>query len=224
MLDDTQALSGLLRQLALQQPQPLEVIVVDGASQANNLRNNKVTELCREAGVRHVLSQPGRGRQLRAGAAAAHGQLLWFLHADAMLPAGAVSTLLDAVAAGARGGYFRFRFSGPRSLSKRVVEFFVGWRCRIATVYGDQGIFARRDAYNRTPGFAATPLFEEVALVRALRRQGGFVALDAAIEVDCRRWERRGFWRQTLINRLLAIGYALGVPPERLALWYRGRS
>jgi rSAM/selenodomain-associated transferase 2 len=221
VFNDTQALSALLRQLAMQRPRPLEVIVVDGAEQANSLRGDDVAQLCRDSNVRHLPSVPGRGRQLRAGAAAARGEVLWFLHADAILPAAALRALLYAVAFGARGGYFRFQFSGPRNLSKRVVEFFVRWRCRVATVYGDQGIFAKHDVYNRTPGFAATPLFEEVPLVKALRQEGGFVALDAAIEVDCRRWEQRGFWRQTFRNRLLACGYAIGVSPERLARWYR---
>jgi hypothetical protein len=63
-----------------------------------------------------------------------------------------------------------------------------------------------------------------VRLVHALRKLGRFAPLREAISVDTRRWDARGYWRQTLINRLLALGYALGLPPERLAAWYRGRS
>ncbi len=218
VLNDTDALTALLGQLRLQQPAPLEVIVVDGAADAN------VAGVCAAAGARYLTAPAGRGQQLRAGAAQARGNVLWFLHADALLPANATAAVQDAVAQGAQAGYFEFHFSGARTWTKRVIELFVAWRCRVATVYGDQGLFARRELYERTPGFAAIPLFEEVPLVRALRRAGRFAALAAAIEVDCRRWERRGFWRQTLINRLLALGYALGVSPERLARWYRGRG
>ena len=218
VLNDTDALTALLGQLRVQQPAPLEVIVVDGAAHAD------VAQACATAGARYLTAPAGRGQQLRAGAAQARGNVLWFLHADALLPANATAAIQDAVAQGAKAGYFEFRFSGARTWTKRVIEIFVRWRCRVATVYGDQGLFARREAYESTPGFAATPLFEEVPLVRALRRAGRFAALAAAIEVDCRRWERRGFWRQTLINRLLALGYALGISPQRLARWYRGRG
>jgi rSAM/selenodomain-associated transferase 2 len=218
VLNDTDALTALLGRLRAQQPGPLEVIVVDGAAHAN------VAGVCAAAGARYMTAPSGRGRQLRAGAAQARGNVLWFLHADALVPANAIAVIQDAVAQGAQAGYFQFRFSGARTWTKRVIEIFVAWRCRVATVYGDQGLFAQREVYERTPGFAATSLFEEVPLVRALRRAGRFTALAAAIEVDCRRWERRGFWRQTLINRLLALGYALGFSPERLARWYRGRG
>ena len=218
VLNDTDALTALLGQLRLQQPAPLEVIVVDGAAHAD------VAQACATAGARYLTAPAGRGQQLRAGAAQARGNVLWFLHADALLPANAPAAIQDAVAQGAQAGYFQFRFSGARTWTKRVIEIFVRWRCRVATVYGDQGLFARREVYERTPGFAATPLFEEVPLVRALRRAEGFTALAATMEVDCRRWERRGFWRQTLINRLLALGYALGVSPQRLARWYRGKD
>jgi hypothetical protein len=88
-------------------------------------------------------------------------------------------------------------------------------------VYGDQGIFVTRAAYEEGPGFAAEPLFEEVPLVRYLKRCGGFVALDVPITVDPRRWERDGYLRRTLHNRVLALGHLLGVPPPRLAQWYR---
>ena len=216
VLNDTDALTALLDRLRAQQPVPLEVIVVDGAAHAD------AAGVCAAAGARYITAPPGRGPQLRAGARQARGTVLWFLHADALVPANAIAVIQDAVAQGAQAGYFQFRFSGVRTCTKRVIEFFVAWRCRVATVYGDQGLFARREVYERTPGFAATSLFEEVPLVRALRRAGRFTALAAAIEVDCRRWERRGYWRQTLVNRLLALGHALGVSPERLARWYRG--
>jgi hypothetical protein len=50
---------------------------------------------------------------------------------------------------------------------------------------------------------------------------GAFVALPIDVEVSARRWERDGWWRRTVMNRALALGYILGVPPTRLAHWYR---
>ncbi|MGB8326666.1 MAG: hypothetical protein WCE48_03705, partial [Steroidobacteraceae bacterium] len=130
-----------------------------------------------------------------------------------------------AIGAGAAGGYFRFAFAGARTLTHALLETAIAWRCRVGMVYGDQGLFVRRAAYAASPGHAAEPLFEEVPLVRALRRGGCFVGLPLAIEVSPRRWQRDGYWRRTLMNRLLAFAAACGVAPATLARWYtRGRT
>lgn len=223
VLNDTPALGRLLRQLALQRPAPLEVMVVDGGRSAVT-PDSPISNLCVAAGAQLIAAQPGRGGQLRVGAAAARGDVLWFLHADAGLSPGAMNSINHAVDVGAVGGYFKFRFADPSNLTKRVLEFFIQLRCRWGAVYGDQGIFVRRDSYFLAGGFAEAELFEEVPLVRALRRQGPFMALGDSIVVDTRRWDQRGYWRQTLRNRLLACGYALGLSPARLAVWYRGKN
>ncbi len=224
VLNDTAALVALLAQLAVQEPQPAEVIVVNGVMQPNDVSQGDVGRVCADAGARYLIAPAGRGQQLRAGVADAKGDILWFLHADARLPANATRAIHQALAAGAASGFFQFRFSGVSTLRKRIIEQCVRWRCRLGTVYGDQGLFAQRSVYDLTPGFSATPLFEEVPLVKALRRQGNFVALPECIVVDSRRWDQRGYWIQTLVNRLLALGYALGISTDRLALWYRGRD
>ncbi|MGH8228177.1 MAG: hypothetical protein ACREU3_09795 [Steroidobacteraceae bacterium] len=99
----------------------------------------------------------------------------------------------------------------------------IAWRCRWGTVYGDQGLFAARDAYEAGPGFAVQPLFEEVGLVRALKHTGRFVALPLPITICARRWERDGYAKRTLLNRLLAVGFCVGISPARLARWHGGR-
>jgi rSAM/selenodomain-associated transferase 2 len=214
---DTASLASLLEQLLRQSLAPQEVIVVDGDAGSGE----DVATLCALHTAVYLRCLAGRGAQLNAGARRARGDVLWFVHADAGLQPGSLQAVADAVAAGARGGYFRFRFAGPRSLTRALLERCIGWRCKVGAVYGDQAIFAARQAWLQAGGFAEQPLFEEVRLVRALKRMGEFVALPIDIEVSARRWERDGWWRRTVMNRLLALGYILGVPPKRLAHWYR---
>jgi hypothetical protein len=109
---------------------------------------------------------------------------------------------------------------GERQHGRQPVASPLG-AARIGEVYGDQGLFASRAAFERAGGFAEEPLFEEVPLVRALKRAGGFRVLDEPIVVSARRWQQDGFWRRTLENRLLALGHAAGLSPRRLARWYR---
>jgi rSAM/selenodomain-associated transferase 2 len=212
---DDAALATLLPRLAALEPPPLEVLVVDGAA-------SEVTRaLVEGAGARWLASPPGRGTQLNRGARAVRGEVLWFVHADAGVAADSLAAIAGALGAGADGGAFRFRFGGPSSATKRLLERAIAWRCRHGVAYGDQGLFARRAAFERAGGFAEQPLFEEVSLVRALRAGGRFALLDAPILVSPRRWEQDGYWRRTLSNRLLALGHAAGISPRRLAEWYR---
>jgi len=210
---DNAALAGLLPRL--QAMAPLELIVVDGAGDPACRR------LCEEAGAHWLATAAGRGRQLDAGARLARGELLWFLHADAEPPAGGPALIAAALADPAvAGGWFRFRFAGPDRWARRALAAMINWRTRLGVAYGDQGLFMRRADYLAAGGFADAPLFEEVPLLRRLRRQGRLARLDATIGVSPRRWERDGWLRRSLGNRALALAYMLGVPPARLAAWY----
>ena len=119
------------------------------------------------------------------------------------------------------GGYLRFRFQGAPTIGKRLLAAAINLRSRIGVPYGDQGLFATREAYAQTGGFPHQPLFEEVAVVKSLRRQGPFVALPLPIGVDPRRWERDGWLKRTLRNRWLALRYACGARPIQLAASYQ---
>src|SRR4029453_11616227 len=88
-------------------------------------------------------------------------------------------------------------------------------------VYGDQGIFVRRDVYHALGGFTEWPLFEEERLIRRLRARGTFRVLPRVVRVATRRWERDGWLARTLHNRWLALRFALGGRPEALAASYR---
>ncbi|SRR5579875_184016 len=216
-LDDDASLQRLLTQLARLDPPPDEVIVVDGAA------SESCEAVCRGAGARWLPAHPSRGGQLALGAARAPADVLWFLHTECEPHPAAVAAIRGSIERGAIGGYFRFRFGGPRTRTKRFLERCIGWRCRWGMVYGDQGLYVTRAAYDATPGFTVQPLFEEVALVRALKRTGRFVALDLPITVSTRRWERDGWLRRTLTNRTLALAFGCGVSPARLARWFGGR-
>jgi rSAM/selenodomain-associated transferase 2 len=216
VLGDAAPLARLVGQLRALTPPPAEVLVVDGAGSA------QCCALCAREGAAYTATRAGRGHQLHHGAMRSRGDVLWFVHADAEVPGGAVAAIRAAIAAGAAGGHFRFRFAGAPAWHKALLAALINLRARYGVPYGDQGIFATRAAYAAAGGFPDVPLFEEVELVKGLRRAGRFVTVRAAIGVSPRRWERDGWLRRTLENRLLALAYMAGVRPERLAARYRG--
>jgi len=219
VLGDTARLARLLDRLdggSPAQSGPPEYVVVDGAADKTCRR------LCEARGCRYITTRAGRGHQLHAGAAAARGEVLWFLHADTEPPGDALDRIDEAIQDGAVGGWFRFCFAGESSAGRRFLEACINWRSRIGIPYGDQGLFVRRDVYDDIGGFPDLPLFEEVPVVRGARRRGRFMPLDSAIGVSPRRWDRDGWVRRTAANRALALGHALGLHPRRLARHYPG--
>lgn len=192
----------------------VEVIVADGGSEDNTRAR------AAELGARVIIASPGRGTQLDAGVKLARGRLLLFLHADTIIPddfAQIVRRTLDdpAVALGA----FRFKLD-RKGVLFRGVEWAVHLRCLLfRTPYGDQALFMRRDVYHKAGGIAAIPLMEDLDLVRRVRRLGRVVVMEEPAVTSSRRWCNAGVVRMTVINQACVIGFAIGIPPARLATW-----
>jgi rSAM/selenodomain-associated transferase 2 len=214
VLGDAAELDALLGQLEAQQPE--EIIVVSGSADA------AVEAVCDGHTCEYLEAPANRGAQLDAGARRARAAVLWFVHADAQPPDDALAVIAAAVRDGVESGCFRFAFQGPATWYKRLLAQLVALRIRCGgMVYGDQGIFVRRDVYHEVGGFAQEPLFEEVQLVRRLRARGSFRVLPRVLAVATRRWERDGWLARTLHNRWLALRFALGGRPAALAASYR---
>lgn len=207
-------------------PQPLaslrdaavvkEIIVVDGGS------SDTTVSVARAAGAVAIRAARGRGTQLAAGAAAASGEWLLFLHADCRLEAGweaAVDAFLAAPHAAGCAGYFDFALDDPSSAARRM-ERIVAWRCRVlALPYGDQGLLITRRLYDAVGGFAPLPLMEDVDLARRLGRHRLF-RIGARCIASARRYRHGGYWRRPLRN-LLCLGlYFAGLPPDRIVRLY----
>lgn len=192
-----------------------ELIVVDGGSRD---ATRKVAERFAD---RVLVASPGRAAQMNVGATAATGDVLLFLHADTLLPAGFAGAIDAALADPATvAGRFDVRLEGGSPLLA-IVAAAMNWRSRwtrIAT--GDQAIFVRREAFSAVGGYEAVPLFEDVRLTAALKRRGTIACLRDPVRTSGRRWERRGPLRTILLMWTLRLAHALGVSPERLRRLY----
>ncbi len=196
-----------------------EVLVVDAGSPDGTAERATAAAT---PGVRVLRSGRGRGVQQNAGARAASGDVLLFLHADCWLEDGAVDRLRDFLARNPAvpGGCFRMRVEAPDPLF-RPIDAAAHLRAGVLGVpYGDQGLFVSRWAFDRVGGFPETPLMEDVLIALRLRRLGRLALLPSRIHVSPRRWRRQGILRQTLRNWTLTALAAVGVSPTRLARHY----
>jgi rSAM/selenodomain-associated transferase 2 len=217
VLHEEEELDGLLTHLqGLPGAEECELLVVDGG-EGETLR--AVTR----GGVLALRTPRGRAKQLNAGAAAASGEILLFLHADSRLPENALRRIAEAMQRPEiAGGAFDLGIDSDRP-SLRFIASVASFRSRITRVpYGDQAQFIRRDVFLRMGGYPDIPLMEDVALMRRLRREGRRIRLiPERVLTSPRRWEKEGIVYTTVRNRILMAAYSLGVSPERLARHYR---
>ena len=195
----------------------VEAIVVDGG------RDSGTLEEAGRFGARVMFTAPGRAVQMNAGARAATGSVLLFLHADTVLPEGydrlirrALSTSPDTVA-----GAFSLKIDSPDP-RLRMIEGLANWRSRAFSMpYGDQAIFVRADAFFSVGGFPVMPIMEDFELMRRLGGAGSIAHVTEPVLTSARRWEDFGFYRTTLINQAIIIGCMAGVPPDKIVKWAR---
>lgn len=180
----------------------------------------------RAVGARARLLWPGgstRAQLMNAGASAARGDVLCFLHADSTPPADALLRI-DAALRNARivGGAFEHRFA-ERTIALRVISWINRCRYRLTrNYYGDQGIFVRADVFRAIGGYPDLPLMEDLVFSQRLKRTGAVVLIREPLLTSGRRFLTRGAWRTFwAIVWLLAL-HTCGCSTRRYAPWWRG--
>ncbi len=215
-LDEAHSLGATLQALTrLRHGGRVEVIVVDGGSA------DATREIAREHDAHLILSARGRGAQMHAGATIARGDALWFLHADTLPPPDAPELILDALRRDANivGGNFTVNFDGTR-LAARFLTWLYPQLRKFGLCYGDSAIFVRASVYREVGGFKPFPVFEDLDLVRRIRRRGRLVHLRAQVVTSSRRFEGRSFAFTFARWSFLQMLYWLGVSPHTLGRLY----
>jgi rSAM/selenodomain-associated transferase 2/rSAM/selenodomain-associated transferase 1 len=192
----------------------VEIIVVDGGS------SDETVQVARACGATVLESARGRARQMNAGAAAACGDILLFLHADSYLPADFAACVHRTLAApDTIAGAFALRIEPP-SAAMRFYAATTNLRSRVAGLpYGDQAIFLTRAAFERVGGYPDLPIMEDLELVRRLRRLGHVRIANRTAGTSARRWHQGGVLRTSFVNQLLLLAHFAGFSPRKLFLW-----
>lgn len=216
---------------SLREVEWLETIVVDGGSA------DATVDVAHAHGARVIASAAGRAMQMNAGAAAACGDVLLFLHADTLMPEGFADSVLALCADHLiSAGAFSLRIDAP-GIIYRLIERGVAMRCRwFHWPYGDQAIFMRRSMFEAIGGFRELPVMEDFDIVRRLKRtqgdaripdgsgKGRVCVLNQHVLTSSRRWRNQGPMRTVLINQIAIAGFLLGLPSGAIARLLRGRT
>ena len=196
------------------------VTVVDGQSDDGT---QLIVErfAARDGRIRLLRSVRGRAQQMNAGARAATGDWLLFLHADTLLPKGALD-LISRQSEVVQAGCFRHRFSGS-GVTLRALSWFHNRRFEITrVVYGDQGLFVRRELFDRLGGFPLGQM-EDIAFGLRLRRATRPRMLPATLVTDSRKFEQMGAWSATAhaVKLLVRFRFRADIDRDRFFDQYR---
>lgn len=218
VLNEARTLADALRSLQPLRARGTQVIVVDGGSSDGSV------DVARPLADVVLPSSRGRAVQMNAGAHAAKGDVLLFLHVDTRPPVDADLLLLKALARSHRSwGRFDVRLTSRRPLL-RLVESLMNLRSRLTGIAtGDQAIFVRRATFEKLGGFPPIALMEDVVFSARLKRESRPLCLRARVTVSSRKWEREGVIRTILLMWRLRLAFFLGAEADELARrYYRG--
>ena len=213
-LNEAAVIGTTLATLAPLRARGHEVLVADGGSE------DGTRDIAAPLADRVIAAPRGRARQMNAGAAAATGDALLFLHADTRLPAHADLLVIRSLEKNP-WGRFDVAIEG-RSALLPVIAFFMNLRSRLTGVAtGDQAIFVRRADF---AGFPEIALMEDIAFSKAMKRRGAPAALHEKVTTSGRRWERQGVLRTMILMWRLRLAFFFGAEPDELARRYADRT
>ncbi len=206
VLNEASTLPGQIRHLRAVLP-AAELIVVDGGSDDDSASAAAAADLV-------LTAAPGRAVQMNAGAAAAQGDWLLFVHADTRLPEHIAEVLCSARAY--RWGFFALRLDDPHPLL-RLVGAMASLRSRLTGIAtGDQCQFVERSLFENVGGFAPIPLMEDIELSTRLRKRHTPLVVRAPAISSARRWRQHGILRTIALMWWLRLRYFCGAAPDAL--------
>jgi rSAM/selenodomain-associated transferase 2 len=210
------ALPQTLRELARQLGH-YEIIVVDGGSTDRTIECVQEFTLSTQhsalRSLRLLTAPKGRASQMNIGAKHATGDWLLFLHADTVLPNGALAQLnmMEADQTIQAGG-FMHQFSGD-DWRLKLISFLDNFRCiRSRIIYGDQALFVRRVLFEQLGGFPNRPILEDVAFCERLIAVTTPLLLSSPVVTDARKFLKMGIWRSFLRVLLIILHVEFHLP------------
>lgn len=161
--NEASTIAGLQKQMAPYKAEA-EIIFVDGGS-------TDATCKMIEHGYKLISSCKGRARQMNEGAKASTGDVLFFLHADSILPDGFIEEIKRVMATHEYGCFgVKFPSKNILMLSNRIISNDRAFRRGLP--FSDQGIFMSRELFEYLGGFPEFPIMEDYQLGLTLRKQG----------------------------------------------------
>jgi hypothetical protein len=196
-----------------------EIVVVQGGA-FEQAASRGISPSLTFAGTRR-----GRGIQQNAGAMLARGTILFFLHDDTVPPPEFPYLIRRACRDNAAAvGCFKLRF-WPSNRALGLIAAWANIRTALFKLpYGDQGLFCRKEVFEKVGGFGRSYLMEDIDLVGKFRKmgRGDISILPVPVWSSPDRYLRKGILKASLQNHRTFLLAALGRDERMLYRRYYG--
>lgn len=213
--NESSILRDTLTRLALTEHE--ELIIVDGGSTDDSV------SIAGDFTDKVFTAKTGRASVMNFGAHKATGEILLFLHADCVLPENAFDVIRNTLRDGSVAAAAFELSIGSTLFRFRIIERAANMRAKITRlIYGDQGMFLKKDLFNRIGGFADIPLMEDIEISKRLRKTGDIAFVKPPIQASPRRWLNEGLVFATIRDWTIAFLYTFcNVSPHMLIKHYK---
>jgi len=195
-----------------------EVIVSDGGSKDNTVK------IARKLGAKVVKSPKGRARQMNTGAKKAKGDIILFLHADTLLPKGALKKIDEIKKTDIVAGGFCMKFTEKNTLLGMIAAKSNFRILKSKLIFGDQAMFVKRKVFNELGGFKNIKMMEDVDFSKRLIKNYGrkrIKIIKEKVITSGRRFLEKGIIRLYFKMGVIRVLYFFGVHPNKLVRLYR---
>jgi hypothetical protein len=159
---------------------------------------------------------------MNAGARAARGSILYFLHADTYPPPAFCQDITHAISQGIQCGGYRLQFDYPHWFL-RVSAWFTRFNSSIFR-FGDQSLFVKKKLFEKIQGFREDLMvLEDQEIIFRLRRESRFTLFGRCVVTSARKYRENGVYRTQMVFILIYFLYRLGFPQQELLKIYRTR-
>lgn len=214
VINEESSIKELLQQLQRYRKQGHEVIVVDGGSR------DKTVSISNSLADKVISSEAGRASQMNSGAAYAHYDILWFLHADTLISDNSVEQIQQSLNIN-DWGRFNIKLSGSNILFRLIEKMMNVRSCLTGIATGDQGIFVKKDIFTAVNGYPNIPLMEDIEISKKLKSISRPICIKEKLTTSSRRWEEKGILSTVLLMWKFRLLYWLGVSADKLAAQYK---
>ncbi|MFT7235068.1 MAG: rSAM/selenodomain-associated transferase 2 [Methylophagaceae bacterium] len=191
------------------------LILVDGGS------DDETVDIAQPYVDHLIVSEPGRARQMNAGANVVQSGILLFLHADTFLPEDAINQIDLAIEAGHQWGRFDVFLVGSHFLLPMIATL-MNWRSALTQIVtGDQGLFVEKTLFDKVGQYPDIALMEDIALSKALKLLTAPYRIRSCVQTSARRWIEFGVIKTVLLMWWCRGQFFFGIDPTYLQQLYR---
>ncbi|MCC7430669.1 TIGR04283 family arsenosugar biosynthesis glycosyltransferase [bacterium] len=197
----------------------IEILLVDGKS------TDKTQKIAKNFPVKFfVCSQRGRAFQMNFGAKQSNSENLFFIHSDTKITYKHIETVFFYLEkANFVAGAFGIEINSDKKIFK-IISKTANIRSKISGIaYGDQGLFLKKQTFNKVGGFPEIQIGEDIKISQKLKKTGKITFVGQTLKTSPRRWENEGIIFVTLRNWFLAVLIILDFNPEKIAKFYKNK-